>query len=263
MRSAELLLHSVAIYTTSMLKPMLTASALSCMLMALVAPLASQAPNTLNTEEKRAGWRLLFDGTSMDQWRGYQRPDAAGLRWVVTKDGCLGLPPADGADTRGSRDIITREQFGDFELTWEWRVSEGGNSGVKYFVTEKHQAAIGHEYQIIDDAKHPDAAKRDNRRTASFYDVLAAPDAKANPAGQFNKGRILVRGTEVEHWLNGQRVLQYTLDSEPLRRAVADSKFKDTAGFGTPQRGHILLQDHGDAVCYKNIKVRTRPGNDS
>jgi hypothetical protein len=246
-----------------MLKRLVTAGFVSCALLALVAPLVAQAPNTLTTEEQRAGWRLLFDGTSMDGWRGYQREDTAGLRWIITKDGCLGLPPADGADTRGARDIITREQFGDFELTWEWRVSEGGNSGVKYFVTEKHPSAIGHEYQIIDDAKHPDAGKRDNRRTASFYDVLAAPDAKPNPAGQFNSGRVLVRGRQVEHWLNGQRVLQYQLDSDPLRRAIADSKFKETAGFGMPQRGHILLQDHGDAVCYRNIKVRTPAGSES
>lgn len=245
------------------MRQQLIASGITALLLALAAPLAADALNTLTREEKRAGWRLLFDGTSMEGWRGYQRDDTSGLRWITTDEGCLALPPADGSDTRGARDIITREQFDDFELTWEWRISPGGNSGVKYLVTEKHEAAIGHEYQIIDDEKHPDAGKRVNRRTAAFYDVLAAPDAKPKPAGQFNQSRILLRGHRVEHWLNGARVLQYDLDSEPLQRAIADSKFRDIEGFDKPLRGHLLLQDHGDAVCYRNIKVRTRAGGGS
>ena len=211
--------------------------------------------NTLSAEEKAAGWTLLFDGSSMSQWRGYQKPDTTGLRWQV-KDGCLGLPPADGADTRGSRDLITRDQFGDFELKWQYRISPGGNSGVKYFVTETREAAIGHEFQIIDDEKHPDAKLRDNRRTGSFYDVLAAPAAKPRGPGEWNEGRILVKGNHVEHWLNGSKILEYTLDSDDLRKAIADSKFKDMAGFDKHQRGHILLQDHGDQVCYAGIKIR-------
>ena len=217
-------------------------------------PRASVQTSTLTDAERQAGWRLLFDGASMDQWRGYQKPDATGLRWMI-KDGCLALPAADGTDTHGERDLITKQQFTDFELSFEWNISRGGNSGVKYLVTESHESAIGHEYQIIDDERHEDATLR-NRRTASFYDVLAAPAAHPRPAGEFNTGRILVTGTHVEHWLNGVKVLEYELGSDALRSAVAGSKFKDIAGFDQPGAGHLLLQDHGAAICFRNIKVR-------
>lgn len=201
-------------------------------------------------------WTTLFDGTSADHWRGYKKPDMTGLRWVV-KDGCLALPPSDGSDTKGARDIITRKQFGDFELTWEWKVAPGSNSGVKYFVVEDGDAAIGHEYQIIDDDKHADAKLREGRRsTAAFYDVLPASNVKAKPIGEFNQSRIVAKGNQVEHWLNGVKVLEYTLDTDALRAKIADSKFKDRVGFDKHLRGHILLQDHGDQVCYRNIKIR-------
>jgi Domain of Unknown Function (DUF1080) len=225
---------------------------------ALLGPSAVAAQNALTPEEQREGWRLLFDGRSMAQWRGYRQPDIRALRWTV-KDGCLALPPADHADTRGARDLVTRDEFDDFELAWDWRVAEGSNSGVKYFVQETRPDAIGHEYQLIDDARHEDAKERNGRRgTAAFYDVLAAPLArdKVRPAGTFNHSRILVRANHVEHWLNGALVLQYELDTDQLRAAIADSKFKDVAGFDRHQRGHLLLQDHGDAICFRNIKVR-------
>jgi hypothetical protein len=213
------------------------------------------APNTLTSAEKSAGWVLLFDGTATDVWRGYKKDDMSGLRWKV-EEGCLALPAGEGADTRGHRDIITKQQFDDFELTWDWRIAKGGNSGVKYFVTETHDAAIGHEYQVIDGA-HADAALREGRRqTAAFYDVLAAPGASPRAAPGFNTGRVLVKGNHVEHWLNGTKVLEYELDTDALRAKIADSKFKDTADFDKHIRGHLLLQDHGDAVCYRNIKVR-------
>jgi hypothetical protein len=213
------------------------------------------APNQLTEAEKKEGWALLFDGKAIQSWRGYQKPDMAGLRWIV-QDGCLALPASDGTDTRGERDIISTKQYGDFDLAWEWRISEGGNSGVKYLVTEGRPAALGHEYQVIDDARHADAAKRDSRRTGSFYDVLAAPTAKPRPAGEFNQSRILLKGNHVEHWLNGAKILEYELDSDALRKAIADSKFKDVEGFDKAKSGHILLQDHGNAVCYRNLKIR-------
>jgi Domain of Unknown Function (DUF1080) len=226
-----------------------------CAVLTTALAAAQGASNQLTPQERKDGWQLLFDGSSTDGWRGYNKPDMTGLRWTVT-DGCLGLPANDGSDTRGARDIITKKQYDDLELAWEWRVAPGGNSGVKYFVTEKDGPAIGHEYQIIDDEKHPDAKIRDNRRTGSFYDVIAAPSAKPRPAGEFNQSRILVKGDHVEHWLNGAKVLDYTLDSDALRKAIADSKFKAVEGFDKHTRGHLLLQDHGDAVCYRNIKVR-------
>lgn len=211
--------------------------------------------NKLSDAEKRAGWMLLFDGQSLKGWRGYKKSDAAGTRWRV-HDGFLTIDARDGKDTRGALDLITTETFDRFELTFEWRVAEGANSGVKYYVLEDQDSAIGHEYQIIDDARHADAKIGLERQTASFYDVLEPTSRKLHPAGAFNQGRIVANGRTVEHWLNGTRVLQYELDSPALRRAIQDSKFKDVARFGKLQAGHILVQDHGDQVWYRNIKIR-------
>jgi inosose dehydratase len=217
----------------------------------------SGAHNQLTDEEKRAGWALLFDGRTLDGWRGYKRPDAAATRWRVA-DGMVTVPPNDGKDTRGARDLISTATFDQFELTFEWKVAPGGNSGVKYFVLEDMDSAIGHEYQIIDDVRHADAALGPERQTAAFYDVLAASNRPIKPAGEFNQSRIAVNGPKVEHWLNGVKVLEYELDTPALRAAVEDSKFKGVARFGKLQKGHILLQDHGDQVWYRDIKIRAR-----
>ena len=225
---------------------------------ALAGAVAAQAPNQLSPADTKAGWTLLFDGTTMAGWRAYQRPDAAGTRWVVA-DGLLCLDPGDKTDTRGARDIVTTSPYAQFELSWDWRVSPGGNSGVKYFVLEDRDAAIGHEYQLIDDSKHPDAKVGPHRQTAALYDVFPAADRPSKPAGEWNTSRVVVRGNDVEHWLNGTKVLGYTLGSPALKEAIAKSKFKDVERFGTPQNGLILLQDHGDAVCYRNVKVRAMP----
>ncbi len=227
--------------------------------MSLAAAAAAQSPNQLSPADRQAGWTLLFNGTSLDGWRAYKRPDASGTRWVA-KDGLLCLAPGDKTDTRGARDIVFGTPYSQFELAWDWRVSEGGNSGLKYFVLEDRDAAIGHEYQLIDDAKHPDAKIGPHRQTAALYDVMAAANRPSKPAGEWNTSRVVVRGTEVEHWLNGTKVLSYTLDSPALGEAIAKSKFKDVERFGKPQPGLILLQDHGDEVCYRNVKVRALNG---
>lgn len=216
--------------------------------------------NQLTPEEQRSGWVLLFDGHDLDGWRGYKKADASGTRWKV-ENGLLTLPANDGKDTLGARDIISRDTFDQFELTWEWRISKGGNSGVKYFVLEDRDAAIGHEYQMIDDERHPDAKIGPKRQTAAFYDVLAASDRPLKPAGEFNASRVIVKGHTVEHWLNGKRVLQYQLDSPALRAAIAQSKFKGIERFGKLQNGHILLQDHGDQVWFRNIKIKREQGS--
>jgi hypothetical protein len=215
---------------------------------------APPAPNTLTPAEQKAGWTLLFDGRTLDGWRGY-KVDAAGGRWKV-EDGFLTLPPDDGKDTHGARDIISKATFDHFELTWDWRIAPGGNSGLKYFVLEDRDAAIGHEYQLIDDERHADAKIGPHRQTAAFYDVLPATNRPLKPAGEFNTSRVVVRGQSVEHWLNGQRVLQYELDSPAVRAAVEKSKFKGIERFGKLQKGHILLQDHGNQVWFRNIKIR-------
>jgi hypothetical protein len=205
----------------------------------------------------------LFDGKSLNGWRGYKKPDASGSRWAV-QDGLLTLSPNDGKDTRGARDIISIETFDLFELSWEWKIAEGGNSGLKYFVLEDRDSAIGHEYQLIDDARHPDAKIGPHRQTAAFYDVLAAPGARPiKPAGEWNTSRIRVApsrgaagGTRVHHYLNDVSVLEYELNSPELNAAIEKSKFKGIERFGKLQKGHILLQDHGDQVWYRNIKIR-------
>jgi hypothetical protein len=231
----------------------------------VLAPIAAGAQTantqtaTLTAAEKQEGWSLLFNGTSLDGWRAYKKADAAGTRWAV-KDGLLCLQPGDSSDTRGARDIVSAKTFDQFDLSWEWRISPGGNSGVKYFVLEDRDAAIGHEYQVIDDTKHADAKIGPHRQTAAFYDVLPAANRPTKAAGEWNQSRVVVKGTHVEHWLNGTKVLEYELASEPLRAAIAKSKFKGIERFGKPQKGHILLQDHGDAVCYRNVRIRSTNG---
>jgi hypothetical protein len=218
------------------------------------------APNTLTDADKKAGWMLLFDGTSLDGWRGYKKADASNTRWRV-QDGWLTLPPSSGEDTKGALDIISKDTFEQFDLTWEWKIAPGGNSGVKYFVLEDQPAAIGHEYQMIDDDRHPDAKIGPHRQTAAFYDVLPASNRPLKPAGEVNTSRVLVQGNTVEHYLNGTRVLRYTLDSPELRAAIAKSKFKDIKRFGKLQNGHILLQDHGNQVWVRNIRIRRNGSN--
>ena len=147
----------------------------------LAAAAAAQPSNQLSPAEQQAGWTLLFNGTSLDGWRAYKRTDASGTRWVV-KDGFLCLAPGDSTDTRGARDIVFSTPYSQFELAWDWRVSVGGNSGLKYFVLEDRESAIGHEYQLIDDAKHPDAKIGPHRQTAALYDVLPAANRPSKPA---------------------------------------------------------------------------------
>jgi hypothetical protein len=226
----------------------------------LLAPLAAQGPGAKpKTDAPKAAaagaWTPLFDGTSLAGWRGYKKENANDTRWKVD-NGMLTLPPNDGKDTRGARDIITTGTYDNFDLRWEWKVAQGANSGVKYFVLEDESSAIGHEYQLIDDERHPDAKIGPHRQTAAFYDVMPAHDRPLKPAGEWNTSEVRAHGTHVEHWLNGKKVLEYELDSPALREAIAKSKFKDIARFGKPQKGHILVQDHGDQVWFRKIEIR-------
>jgi hypothetical protein len=211
----------------------------------------------LTPSEQAAGWRLLFDGATTKGWRGFKKAEFPASGWTV-ESGRLKHAASGGAPTATSGgDIITTQTFGDFDLSFEWTVAPGANSGVKYLVTEDRDGPIAHEYQIIDDAKHPDAQVGPHRATAALYDAIAAPASKRlKPPGQANQGRILVQGTHVEHWLNGAKVIEYELGSAALKAAKAKSKFKDVAGWGEKLKGHILLQDHGDEVWFQNIKIR-------
>ena len=221
----------------------------------IVAAVLTAAP-AANEVVMQDGWTNLFDGKSLTGWRGYSQPDATKTRWKV-ESGMLTVDPGDGTDTRGARDLITVATYDNFDLAFEWKVTPGGNSGLKYFVLEDRPSAIGHEYQIIDDEKHADAKIGPHRQTAAFYDVLPAANRPIKPAGEFNQSRVVVKGQHVEHYLNGTRVLQYELSSPALQAAIDKSKFKGIERFGKPQKGHILLQDHGDRVWYRSVKIRT------
>jgi hypothetical protein len=227
----------------------------------VLAPLAAQGPDTKSkaadgAKAANGAWTPLFDGKSLAGWRGYKKENASETRWKA-ENGMLTLPPNDGKDTRGARDIITVNTYDNFDLRWEWKAAPGANSGVKYFVLEDQPSAIGHEYQIIDDERHADAKIGPHRQTAALYDVFPAADRPIRPAGEWNLSEVRVHGLHVEHWLNGKKVLEYELNSPKLKEAIAKSKFKDIARFGTPQKGHILLQDHGDQIWYRKIEIRT------
>lgn len=208
-------------------------------------------PNELSPAEKAEGWELLFDGRTTAGWRGFKQTSFPTQGWMVSDD-CL-LHRGGG----GGGDIVTDRAFEEFELRFEWRMKPNGNSGVKYFLPENRGGAIGHEYQLLTGAQVEAVQAPSKGSTGGFYDVLPPEiPVRLRPADQFNESRILVRGNHVEHWLNGQRTIAYELGSPAVMAAVARSKFKDVAGFGTRVRGHILLQDHGGEVWFRNVKIR-------
>jgi hypothetical protein len=202
------------------------------------------------------GFKPLFDGKTLDGWRGYEKTGTAETRWHV-ENGLVTIPGTGEGDTKGQRDLITDATYDQFDVKWEWKIALGGNSGLKYFVLEDQPSAIGHEYQMIDDERHPDAKIGPHRQTAALYDVFPAADRPLKPAGEWNDSEVIVKGNHVEHWLNGKRVLQYDLGSPELKAAIAKSKFKNIARFGTLVKGHLLIQDHGDQVWFRNLRVKT------
>lgn len=215
-----------------------------------VLSLAAAEPNTLTAAEKSAGWKLLFDGKSFAGWRGY-KTEAVGPGWKV-EDGALTL-------TKGrTGDLITAAEYGDFELAFEWKISPGGNSGVLYRVGlgEAGVPRTGPEYQILDNEKAKDS-QIVNHLAGSLYDLgPATPRHLPKPVGEWNQGRIVVRGWTIEHWLNGTKIISADLASPEGKAMIAASKFKTWPKFATLSRGHIALQDHGDVVAYRSIKLR-------
>lgn len=219
------------------------------------------AQNSLTAKEKKDGWTLLFDGKSMKGWRGAYMDSLPKKGWAV-KDGMLIVQESGGGEAAFGGDIVTLKDYSSFELTLDFKLTEGANSGIKYFVIEEQPktpgSAKGLEYQVLDDAKHPDAKLgiNGNRTLASLYDIMPAMNKKVNPIGEWNHARILVKGKHVEHWLNGVKVLEFERGGKEFLAHKAESKFKDIPQFGEYPKGRILLQDHGNKVFYRNIKVR-------
>ncbi len=220
------------------------------------------SPNAFTKQEKREGWKLLFDGTTMNGWRGAYMDSLPTNGWEV-RGGMLIVDSSGGGEAAFGGDIVTIGEYRNFELKVDFLLTTGANSGIKYFVTEQQPrtpgSAKGLEYQILDDANHPDAKLGigGNRTLASLYDLIPATNKKVNPVGEWNHARILVDGKHVEHWLNDVKVLAYERGGTEFLAHKAVSKFKDLPGFGEAEKGHILLQDHGNEVHFRNIKIRT------
>ena len=211
----------------------------------------STAQNTLSDGEKAAGWRLLFDGTTTTGWRDYGKQTISD-GWVA-QDGALTRTGAGG-------DIISNDQFKNFELSIDWKVEPGGNSGIFYRASEENDEIYWNavEMQVLDDAKHPDG-RNPLQAAGAAYDLYPAPRGHVNPGGEWNSARLVVNGNHVEHWLNGFKMVEYEVGSADWNSKVAGSKFKPHAKFGKNAQGHIGLQDHGNVVAYRNIKIRVLP----
>ena len=201
---------------------------------------------------KKGKWKVLFDGKSTDAWRGFRQDSFPDKTWTVEEKTLRTIVGSE------SRDIITREKYGDFELKLEWKIAPGGNSGIIYLVSEDFDQTwnTGPEMQVLDDAKHRDG--KDPKTSAGALYALIAPVNKVlKPVGHWNKVRIVVRNGHVEHRLNGKKILDYDLGSDQLKQLIATTKFKDFPRFAQNREGYVALQYHGDAVWYRKIRIRS------
>ncbi|HET7457467.1 MAG TPA: DUF1080 domain-containing protein [Gemmatimonadaceae bacterium] len=226
------------------------------------------APNQLTAAERADGWVLLFDGKTLQGWRGLGASGVPAAHWVVDGGAIRKVPSgrvakqADGQPVAGG-DLMTEGTYRDFELSFEWKVAPGANSGVKYNVSEAlsmsvppTHAAKGFEYQVLDDDRHEDG-KLPTHRSGALYDLIAPNERKRlRPVGEWNASRIVLVGSHGEHWLNGERVVTYDLGTPLMDSALVASKFRGWPWFADHRAGHIVLQDHGDEVWFRGIKIR-------
>lgn len=229
-----------------MKKTIALAFALATLATGAPSAMAWAADNTLTAAEKKAGWTLLFDGRTTHGWRGFKTP-APDAGWTA-KGGVL------SPDPKTSKDIITKAEFSNFELSFEWRISPKGNSGVMYHVIEQGEETYqsGPEYQVLDNAR----GEPPPEQAGGLFALYAPVGAFTRPVGEFNQARIVVDHGKVQHWLNGAKVAEYDLHSADFKARVAASKFSAWPQFASSDTGHIALQNHGDAVAYRNIKIR-------
>ncbi len=221
----------------------------------------NQIANSLSEKETADGWALLWDGKSSDGWRGAKMDGFPEKGWTL-EDGILKVHKSDGGESTNGGDIVTTKPYRNFMLKVDFRITEGANSGIKYFVdtnlNKGEGSAIGCEFQILDDRRHPDAkmGKDGNRTLGSLYDLIPAPADKPFRSGFFNTAMVVVEGNHVEHWLNGVKIVEYERNNEEWNQLVQTSKYKDWANFGNAEEGLLLLQDHGDEVWFQNIKIK-------
>lgn len=227
------------------------------------APLVNNVPNTLTQKEKDLGWKLLWDGQTTEGWQSAKTLGSFPQQGWTIQDGVLSVNKGDGGESTGGGDIITDRTYKDFILKVEFKITPGANSGIKYFVDPELNkgtgSAIGCEFQILDDERHPDAklGVKGNRQLGSLYDLIPAPKGvwESYTIDGWQRAMIVVKGTHVEHWLNGHKLLSYERDNQMWNALVAYSKYRDWPNFGNAKEGYILLQDHGDQVSFRSIKI--------
>lgn len=231
-------------------------------------PSTLPAQNTLSAAERAAGWRLLFDGKSLASWRGLGYDSVPSAHWKVVDGSIMKIPSGkvarmpDGQPASGG-DLMTIETFGNFEFAFAWKAAPGTNSGVKYNVSEEfslknaaNHAALGFEYQVLDDSLNEDN-KIPTHRAGALYDLIVPNDRKhLRPVGEWNTSRIVFRGNHGEHWLNGEKIVDFDLGTPRMDAALAKSKYRSIAGFADRRAGHIILQDHNEEVYFRDLKIR-------